>query len=109
MKVWPGGSTPIQDREATSGSIVHPSDSYNLALRSHLKLANVPEGFPQKKLNSEQAMVIEAALEIRIAKDKSGDIILRVVDYCFKSSLLIVNCSNEISRTWLIEAVHSGL
>lgn len=74
------------------------SYSHSLAIQSHLKLAIVPQVFPQGKLNTEQAMTIEGPLETRIGGLKLGDIILRFENCQFKNNLLTVICIDEMSR-----------
>lgn len=92
-------SWPLKDREVNRGRVANPVDS-----NSQLKLGIVSQGFSQEKFNTEQAMPIEAAFEIKNTGIKRGDIIPRFEDCRYKNHLLTVICLVEMSGRWLIQA-----
>lgn len=99
------GNTPPNVHENKKQRIKGPMDSYSEALRSHLKMAIVVEGFPSVKLNSEQAKSIEAEVDKKILGIKPGEVIPRFEDCRFRDNALIMVCADEVTRKWLIEAV----
>lgn len=100
------GSTPdnISKPPKKKSGMARPSTSYAEAL-TDIRVAIVPQGFPENVLSEEQAGLIKTALLQALDSLTEGEPPPRFSGVNLKGGFLLASCADQATKDWLVRVV----